>query len=48
MLYYALKRLGLDMDPAAHRPADQQIILQNRETALGGVPGSSSMMDGHQ
>ena len=41
------KRLGLDMDPTARRPADQQIILLNRETALGGVP-DSSMMDGHQ
>lgn len=48
MLYDALKRLGVDMGPSAHQPADQQIILLNRETALGGVPGSSSMMDGHQ
>lgn len=31
MLYYALKRLGLDTDPAARRPQDQQIVLLNRE-----------------
>ena len=29
MLYYTLKRLGLDTDPAARRPQDQQIILAN-------------------
>lgn len=34
LLYYALKRLGLDTDPAARRAQDQQIILLNRE-ALG-------------
>jgi len=32
MLYYALKRLGLDTDPAARRPQDQQIVLQNRDS----------------
>lgn len=31
LLYYALKRLGLDTDPAARKPKDQQIILLNRE-----------------
>jgi hypothetical protein len=31
MVYYALKRLGLDTDPAARRPQDQQIVLLNRE-----------------
>lgn len=31
LLYYALKRLGLDTDPAARKPQDQQIIL------LGGL-----------
>ena len=31
LLYYALKRLGLDTDPAARRPQDQQIVLLNRE-----------------
>lgn len=29
LLYYALKRLGLDTDPAARRPKDQQIVLLN-------------------
>ena len=28
-LYYTLKRLGLDTDPAARRPQDQQIVLLN-------------------
>lgn len=32
-LYYALKRLGLDTDPSARRPQDQQIVLLNREAA---------------
>lgn len=31
LLYYALKRLGLDTDPAARSPQDQQIVLLNRE-----------------
>ncbi len=31
LLYYTLKRLGLDTDPTARRPADQQIVLLNRE-----------------
>lgn len=31
LLFYALKRLGLDTDPAARQPQDQQIILLNRE-----------------
>ncbi|KPF90206.1 transcriptional regulator [Novosphingobium sp. AAP83] len=31
LLYYTLKRLGLDTDPAARKPQDQQIILLNRE-----------------
>lgn len=29
LLYYALKRLGLDTDPAARKPQDQQIVLCN-------------------
>ena len=29
LLYYALKRLGLDTDPSARRPQDQQIIILN-------------------
>ena len=31
LLFYALKRLGLDTDPAARRPQDQQIVLLNTE-----------------
>lgn len=31
LLYYTLRRLGLDTDPAARKPQDQQIILLNRE-----------------
>ena len=30
LLYYALRRLGLDTDPSARRPQDQQIVLLNR------------------
>jgi len=30
LIYYALKRLGLDTDPTARRPQDQQIVLLNR------------------
>lgn len=32
LLYYALKRLGLDTAPAARQPQDQQIVLIGRET----------------
>lgn len=31
LVYYALKRLGLDTDPDARKPQDQQIVLLNRE-----------------
>jgi hypothetical protein len=31
LLYYALKRLGLDTEPAARRPQEQQIILLNAQ-----------------
>ncbi len=31
LLYYALKRLGLDTEPSARKPQDQQIVLLNRE-----------------
>ncbi|AVO38206.1 WYL domain-containing protein [Pukyongiella litopenaei] len=34
LLYYALKRLGLDTDPAARAPQDQQIVLTNREEII--------------
>jgi len=29
LLYYALRRLGLDTDPSARPPQDQQIVLLN-------------------
>ena len=38
-LYYTIKRLGLETDPAAREPHDQQIVLLNREavqTVLAG------------
>ncbi|WP_068302306.1 WYL domain-containing protein [Pararhodobacter sp. CCB-MM2] len=31
LLFYALRRLGLDTDPSARRPQDQQIVLLNSE-----------------
>jgi len=31
LLYYTLRRLGLDTDPGARKPQDQQIVLLNRE-----------------
>jgi len=31
LLYYALRRLGLDTEPSARRPQDQQIVLINQE-----------------
>ena len=31
LLYYTLRRLGLDTAPSARNPADQQIVLLNRE-----------------
>lgn len=37
LLFYALKRLGLDTGPAARRPQDQQIVLLNRDD-VGGLP----------
>ena len=38
LLYYALRRLGLDTDPSAREPTDQQIALFNRE-ALNEIHG---------
>ncbi len=35
LLFYALKRLGLDTDPAAREPQDQQIVLLNRDEVVG-------------
>jgi predicted DNA-binding transcriptional regulator YafY len=37
LLYYALKRLGLDTDPTAREPQDQQIVLLNRDAVSGAV-----------
>jgi WYL domain len=37
MLYYALKRLGLDTDPAARKPQDQQIVLLNATEIRSGT-----------
>ena len=45
-LYYALKRLGLDTDPTARRPQDQQIVLLNAEALLPPSLGSSAVMEG--
>lgn len=48
LLYYALKRLGLDTDPSARRPQDQQIVLLKR-AELGAqtqTQTSSSRVDG--
>lgn len=36
LLYYALRRLGLDTDPAARQPHEQQIVLLNREGKQAG------------
>ena len=38
LLYYTLKRLGLDTDPSARKPQDQQIVLLNRETSFPAQP----------
>lgn len=38
LLYYTLKRLGLDTDPSAREPQDQQIVLLNRETSFPAQP----------
>ncbi|WP_332119570.1 WYL domain-containing protein [Azorhizobium caulinodans] len=46
LLYYALRRLGLDTDPAARQPQDQQIVLLNRETIAGLVTRASSISSG--
>jgi hypothetical protein len=36
LLYYALRRLGLDTDPAVRRPQDQQIVLLNPQDLPAG------------
>jgi hypothetical protein len=35
LLYYALRRLGLDTDPSARPPQDQQIVLLNPNCLVG-------------
>ena len=35
LLYYALKRLGLDTDPGVRKPQDQQIVLVNAAEVIG-------------
>jgi hypothetical protein len=35
LLYDTLKRLGLDTDPYPRNPADQQIVLLNKEVLDG-------------
>lgn len=48
LLYYALKRLGLDTDPAARLPKDQQIVLLNGQElgAKTEIKTSASWMEG--
>ncbi|WP_345799011.1 hypothetical protein [Albimonas sp. CAU 1670] len=36
LLYYALRWLGLDTDPAERRPQNQRIVLLNREAVTDG------------
>lgn len=45
LLYYALRRLGLDTDPAARRPQDQQIVLLNREEIGSQLPSIGDASD---
>lgn len=42
LLYYALKRLGLDTDPSARRPQDQQIILLNADQVVAQNAGEAN------
>jgi len=42
LLYYALRRLGLDTDPSARRPQDQQIVLLNAAEIARSAGGASS------
>lgn len=37
LLYYALKRLGLDTDPSARKPQDQQIVILNDAVSMLGM-----------
>jgi hypothetical protein len=42
LLYYALKRLGLDTDPKARHPHDQQIVLLNGEPQIASASANSA------
>ena len=44
LLYYTLKRLGLDTEPTARRPQDQQIVLLNR-ARIDDVSGIKNRFD---
>lgn len=46
LLYYALKRLGLDTDPSARRPQDQQIVLLNAD-AINSAMGAETSAQTH-
>lgn len=46
LLYYALRRLGLDTDPAARRPQDQQIVLMNAPEIGHSIPSVSAPASG--
>ncbi len=46
LLYYALRRLGLDTDPAARRPQDQQIVLMNAPEIGHSTPRGSAPVSG--
>lgn len=41
LCYYALRRLGLDTDPDARPPAQQHIVLLNREEVLREIAGDA-------
>ncbi len=43
LLYYTVKRLGLDQDRTVRRPQDQQIVLLNREAVLEATSGSMAI-----
>ena len=45
LLHYALRRLGLDTDPAARRPHDQQIVLLNRQAVLDMNSAAGSLQE---
>ena len=44
LLYYALKRLGLDAERTARRPQDQKIVLLNR-AQIDDVSGIKNRLD---